>query len=73
MKQGIVAASSNETTQLTNFTDGKIEVFPIAYPVFDSMKLSDAPFMGLRGAAYVQEVLWNAKIHEIARNVASEK
>jgi hypothetical protein len=37
------------------------------------MKLSDAPFMGLRGAAYVQEFLWNAKIHEIARNVASEK
>ena len=73
MKSGLVAASSNETTQLLNFTDGKIEIFPISYPVFDSMRLSDAPFMGLRGAAYVQEVLWNAKIHEIARNGARRK
>lgn len=73
MKSGLVAASSNETTQLLNFIDGKIEIFPISYPVFDSMRLSDTPFMGLRGAAYVQETLWNAKIHEIARSGAKRK
>lgn len=67
MKQGLAAASDNENTQLAHFGEGGISLFPIAYPVFDNVRLTEEPFMGLRGAAYVQETLWNAKIHEIAR------
>ena len=56
-RDGLVMASANESARLPSGSDAL--VFPIAYPVFDRIFLTPEPFMGLRGAAYIQENLWN--------------
>ena len=56
-RDGLVMASANESARLPSGSDAL--VFPIAYPVFDRIFLTHEPFMGLRGAAYIQENLWN--------------
>jgi len=34
----------------------------ITRPVYDEMAVSDLPFCGIRGAEYLYEKIWNAKL-----------
>ena len=53
---GLLIGSSNESAHINPRTAA---YFPAAYPVQDALHLSDAPFMGLRGARRIEETLWN--------------
>jgi len=56
---GLLIGSSNESAhihpQRTQYLAG-------SYPVQDVLKLTDNPFMGLRGARHIEETLWNGSI-----------
>ena len=56
---GLLIGSSNESAHINPRTAA---YFPAAYPVQDALHLSDAPFMGLRGARHIEETLWNGHI-----------
>ncbi len=58
---GLVLSSSHETMLLTRLQKDFAYVH-IALPSHDEMHFSDVPFCGLRGAAYLYELLWNAKL-----------
>ena len=58
IERGLLMGSSNENSLLHRY--GKnLQTFPIAYPVFGQVLLTDLPYMGLRGAEYIQQCLWN--------------
>ena len=60
---GLVIGSSHETMHMQRL--GKdFTSFHIALPSHDEMHFSDVPFCGLRGAAYLYEELWNAKLRK---------
>jgi len=53
---GLLLGSSNESAHI----DPKgAQYLAVSYPVQDALHLSDAPFMGLRGARRIEETLWN--------------
>ena len=59
MEGGLLLASSNESAHI----DPKgTQYLPISYPVQDALRLTDVPFMGLHGARYIEEQLWNGNI-----------
>ena len=59
MEEGLLLGSSNESAHIR---PQRTQYFPVAYPVQDSLHLTDHPFMGLRGARYIEEQLWNGSI-----------
>lgn len=60
-KGGLVLSSSHETQQLTRL--GKsFTSFHVALPSPDEVHFSDLPLCGFRGAAYIYEKLWEAKL-----------
>lgn len=62
-KGGLFLASSHETHLLTRM--GKpFTGFHIALPSHDEVHFSDLPQCGLRGAGYLYEQLWNAKLRK---------
>jgi len=73
MKSGLVMGSSNESSLLRRAGCRAVQLFPVAFPVEERILLTDAPFMGLRGAQYIQECLWNEKIGQIFRGVPREE
>lgn len=60
---GLLLGSAHEAARMIRM--GKsFSSCTIAYPAYDEMFLSDLPFCGIRGAAYLCERLWNAKLRE---------
>ena len=59
MKNGLLLASSNEAAQVA---PQHAQFLPVAYPVLDRLRLTDAPLMGLRGSRFIEEQLWNGHI-----------
>ena len=59
MKYGLLLASRNEAAQVA---PQHAQFLPVAYPVFDRIQLTDAPFMGLCGSRFIEEQLWNGHI-----------
>ena len=64
LRSGILLGSSNESTQVKGVAEGTVPFLPLAYPVFERALLTDLPFMGLRGAQYLQERLWNLRLSQ---------
>ncbi len=62
---GIFLGSGSETAGLPG--EDAVARFSIAQPAPDAVFLTDAPLMGLRGAAYAQEYLWNDHIRRAIR------
>lgn len=59
MEGGLLLGSSNESVHI----DPKgAQYLAVAYPVQDALHLTESPFMGLRGARYIEEQLWNGNI-----------
>ena len=59
MEGGLLLGSSNESAHI----DPKgAQYLAVAYPVQDALHLTESPFMGLRGARYIEEQLWNGNI-----------
>lgn len=56
---GLLLGSSNESAHIR---PQSAQYLAVAYPVQDALHLTEAPFMGLRGARYVEEQLWNGTI-----------
>jgi nitrogenase molybdenum-iron protein alpha/beta subunit len=65
MRSGLIMGSSNENSLFRRGWRKEVQLFPVSYPVEERILLTDAPFMGLRGAQYIQECLWNEKIGQI--------
>ena len=65
MKHGLLMGSSSESSLFRRSWREAVQLFPVAYPVEERILLTDEPFMGLRGACYIQEALWNEKIGQI--------
>ena len=59
MQDGLLLASSNEAAQVEV---RRAQFLPVAYPVLDHLRLTDAPLMGLRGSRFIEEQLWNGSI-----------
>lgn len=59
MQNGLLLASSNEAAQVD---PRHAQFLPITYPVLDRLSLTDTPFMGLYGARYVEDRIWNEHI-----------
>ena len=59
MQDGLLLASSNEAAQVEA---QRAQFLPVAYPVLDRLRLTDAPLMGLRGSRAIEEQLWNDSI-----------
>ena len=59
MNGGLLLASSNEAAQVEL---RQAQFLPVAYPVLDRIHLTDVPLMGLRGARFIEEQLWNSYI-----------
>lgn len=60
---GLVMGSSHETARLLRL-EKPFTACHIAYPSTDRLFLTDLPFCGVRGAEYLCERLWNAKLAE---------
>ena len=59
MEGGLLLGSSNESAHI----DPKgAQYLAVSYPVQDALHLTESPFMGLRGARYIEEQLWNGNI-----------
>lgn len=65
LREGIFLGSGSETAGLP--PEDAVARFHIAQPAPDAVLLTDAPLMGLRGAAYAQEYLWNDHIRRAIR------
>ena len=59
MDGSLLLGSSNESAHIH---PQRTQYLAVAYPVQDSLHLSDNPFMGLRGARHIEEQLWNGNI-----------
>ena len=59
MEGGLLLGSSNESAHID---PRGTQYLPVAYPVQDALYLSESPFMGLRGARHIEELLWNGNI-----------
>lgn len=59
MEDGLLLASSNESAHID---PRKTQYVPIDHPVLDALQLTQSPFMGLRGARCIEEMLWNGNI-----------
>lgn len=59
MEDGLLLGSSNESAHID---PRGTQYLPVAYPVQDALCLSESPFMGLRGARHIEELLWNGNI-----------
>ena len=62
---GLVLSSSHETQQLRRMGKHFASVH-IALPSADEVHFSDTPLCGLRGAAYLYEAIWNAKLRMVS-------
>ncbi len=62
LQSGLLLGSSEEKVLLLQNGVTGVAFVPITYPVLDEILLIDVPFMGLRGALYMVQRLWNAKI-----------
>ena len=62
---GIFLGSGSETAGLPG--EDAVARLSVAQPAPDAVFLTDAPLMGLRGAAYAQEYLWNDHIRRAIR------
>ncbi len=63
---GLVLSSSHETQQLRRMGKSFAAVH-VALPSADEVHFSDSPLCGLRGAAYLYENIWNAKLRMIEK------
>ena len=59
MENGLLLGSSNESAHIH---PQHAQYLPVAYPAQDFLRLTDSPFMGLRGARHIEEKLWNGNI-----------
>ena len=59
MEDGLLLGSSNESAHIH---PQRTQYLAVSYPVQDVLQLTDNPFMGLRGARYIEETLWNGSI-----------
>ena len=59
MEDGLLLGSSNESAHID---PRGTQYLPVAYPMQDALYLSESPFMGLRGARHIEELLWNGNI-----------
>ena len=56
MERGLLMGSSSESV----LADPRRMLYiPVSYPVVDRLHISDQPFMGLRGARHIEDMLWN--------------
>lgn len=62
LEGGLLLAGSNEKAILQQKLVPNVVCQNIALPVYDEVILSDRPFMGLQGACYMLERLWNQYI-----------
>lgn len=71
-KGGLLLGSAHEAARFMRLHK-PFSSCTIAYPAYDEMFLSDLPFCGIRGAAYLYERLWNVKLREKLRPAREEK
>ena len=62
--QGGLVLSSSHETHLLQRMGRSFTGFHIALPSHDEVHFSDLPQCGLRGAGYLYEQLWNAKLRK---------
>ena len=58
---GLILSSSHETERLLRMNRPFVSCH-ITRPVYDEMAVSDLPLCGIRGAEYLYEKIWNAKL-----------
>ena len=59
MERGLLMGSSSESV----LADPRRMLYiPVSYPVVDRLHISDQPFMGLRGARHIEDMLWNGSV-----------
>lgn len=58
-RNGLLMGSSNEDSLLRRRHKKEFGMLPVAYPVMEHLLLTELPFMGLKGAQYIQQWLWN--------------
>ena len=63
---GLILSSSHETERLLRMNRPFVSCH-ITRPVYDEMAVSDLPLCGIRGAEYLYEKIWNAKLSEHIR------
>ena len=59
MERGLLMGSSSESVLADPC---RMLYVPVAYPVVDRLHISDQPFMGLRGARHIEDMLWNGSV-----------
>ena len=73
LSSGLLLGSSSENQLLRRAGRKDVQFFSVANPVEEHIRLTDMPFMGLRGAGYVQECLWNDAVRQMIRDGRKEK
>lgn len=73
LSSGLLLGSSSENQLLRRAGRKDVQFFSVANPVEEHVRLTDLPFMGLRGAGYVQECLWNDAVRQMIRDGRKEK
>lgn len=73
LEHGLLLGSSNESAFMQRAAKQDIVSVHIALPVCEALSLSDLPFMGIRGAKYMIERLWNSHMQNILQRSAREE
>lgn len=66
MERGLILGGSNENLNIPP-TAEEVVFLPAAYPVEEWVRLTETPLMGVRGALYLEESLWNLTIAQKIR------
>lgn len=61
---GLLLGSGNEKARVQHLELHAVQTLQIALPVHDEILISDRPFMGLRGARFLYETIWNRYIEQ---------
>ena len=69
---GLLLGSSSENQLLRRSGKKDVQFLSVANPVEEHIRLTDLPFMGLRGAGYMQECLWNDAVRQMVREGRKE-
>lgn len=70
LDNGLLLASSSERSFLDRAGSKNVLFANIAFPVYDELLLTEAPFMGINGHKNMLERLWNKKIELQMKGVA---
>ena len=72
LTSGLLFGSSSENQLLRRSGKKDVQFLSVANPVEEHIRLTNFPFMGLRGAGYMQECLWNDAVRQMVREGRKE-